>query len=132
VVLERPHPSPEAIVSAFCGGWDGLPNRFGDSGLLTIAQSRDGALTAWMHTESAPSTSPPARLWYGVRLQVAPRLPDLLLWDDEQAGGAPYRYEGVLAPDGYTLDGVWRSGDIDPGQMTAGAPRTFRRMYPCI
>jgi len=133
VVLERPHPSPEAIVSVLCGGWDGLPNRFGDSGLLTIAQSRDGALTAWMHTESAPSAPPPVRLWYGVRLQVAPRLPaSVLLWDDEQAGMALYRYEGVLASDGYTLDGVWRGGDFDPDQMTLGAPRTFRRMHPCM
>jgi len=68
-----------------------------------------------------------------VRLQVAPRLPaSVLLWDDEQAGMALYRYEGVLASDGYTLDGVWRGGDFDPDQMTLGAPRTFRRMHPCM
>jgi hypothetical protein len=45
---------------------------------------------------------------------------------------AMYRYEAALSADGYTLDGVWRSGNIDPNQMTLSAPRTFHRLRPCM
>ena len=108
VVLQRPHPPKGVVLNRLCGDWEGvLEPPPTPSVRIHIAQSGDGALTAWMDIRRFIMERYHSQL-YGRSMEVVSADPKSIVLQNE-APTAQFlsRFTGVLSSDGNTITGQW-------------------------
>ena len=108
VVLQRPHPPKGVALNSLCGDWEGLleppPT---PSVRIHIAQSWDGALTAWMDIRRFIMERYHSQL-YGRSMEVVSADPKSIVLQNEADNYQTLgRFTGVLSSDGNTITGQW-------------------------
>jgi hypothetical protein len=121
VVLEPPSPAPGSQVSALRGDWESVPDQTQPRIAFTtihIAQSSDGALTAWMdQTEAGTDQRHLGRL-----LRIISADPSNVVMEEDTGVCCPGRFAGVVSGDGSSLSGRWTSLN-----NVQGTHQSFRR-----
>jgi hypothetical protein len=134
IVLQRPHAAQGMPSSPFVGDWEGR-SVMGERpphapGTLHIAQSSDGALTAWLDRSIAgfnprtQTTQTDQR--NGEWLNVVSASENTIVLQTTNPMGALHRYEGTLSSDGKSLAGAWPSVAGSGGSLNA--PAVFQRV----
>jgi hypothetical protein len=124
VILTRPNHRLGSAPHRLNGDWDGVPEPARASYARTrlhIGESVDRTLTVWMDRFLDVSDQR-----HGEWLRVASATQDTIVLETTAAGGASFRYQGTLSPDGSTLTGAW----IVEGRTGGGlnAAQSFRRI----
>jgi hypothetical protein len=120
VVLQRPHPAEGVSLNSLCGDWEGLPQAPPASSVhIHIAQSSDGALTAWMDSRVFIRERDQSQ-HYGRSMEVVSADPkSIVLQNEAPTYQALSRFTGVLSSDGNSITAQWNG---------RSAPWTFRRI----
>jgi hypothetical protein len=121
VVLEPPNPAAGSQVSALRGDWESVPDQPQPGIAFTtihIAQSSDGALTAWMDQTQAGAD----QRHLGRLLRIISADPSNVLMEEETGVCCPGRFAGVVSGDGSSLSGNWTSLN-----NVQGTRQSFRR-----
>jgi len=123
IILERPHPAPDATANALLGDWEGLPDSVDPWKAVTrlhISESTDGVLTAWLDRIIAPIDQR-----HGELLQVSAIESRAISLSTTPPAGMRYTFRGALSADGSTLTGTWQSETEHGGTLNAAT--SFRR-----
>ena len=125
VVLERPRPETGVTLNPLCGDWEALPNTTDGSSSTSIrmhiAQSTDGALTAWMDSATVIIAERFESQRHGRTLKVISAEPmNIILQNESPIFEQRGRFSGVLSDDGNSFTGNWNG--------RPAARETFRRI----
>ena len=115
VILERPRPAKSSTPNPLCGNWEKVSDTTQPQGAPTtsvvihILQSQDGALTAWMDTESViiPQRYESKRFGGPMKVESADSGNVVLQSELGVYQKARDRFAGALSADGNSLTGIW-------------------------
>lgn len=120
VVLERPHPANVVPLNSLCGDWEASSERPPTQSIrIHIAQSVDGALTAWMDRDQVMTQRVQSH-YYGRSMKVISLDPKSIILENEAPNSQFFgRFTGALSSDGNTIAAQWNGRP---------APWIFRRI----
>jgi hypothetical protein len=115
VILERPRSAKGSTPNPLCGDWGKVSDTTEPQGapttsvIIHILQSQDGALTAWMDTESVIIPQRYESKWFGGPMKVESADWGNVILQSELGvyQNARDRFAGAFSADGNTLTGTW-------------------------